>query len=394
MGLDLLELECEEEEYSGSVQGRGSSGEEGGEEEIQGLRKHLSTIRAIQDSCKAAVGLCDDLLQYDEMEGSSMALQIQTMPAHNLFIEAIRPFFIQVRCHYFLNVIIVAFLNLYSLYIHIVVEQCILQAIQAGIRLRCELFSAAMLSSLGGSLGTRGQQAVEGATTIRNVLPTEEKQWLRTVFLDVDKRRIIQVVGNLLSSALRQTPKGSIVTVSARLSHFLGPPVTSHGDDARGSVMGSIFPRSAVSNRNRDRGSNPNSLHRFGDFGDFEQLGAARAGQTLEGDVENNLEGSVPGNILNGDPARIIRTSNHGSAQGNRKFNFFRYLTKRLFAIASPDKGPGGNNKRRGSAISRPSHRSEQSSAAASSNTVFLIIEIKDSGPGVKKVCSMLYRLM
>jgi hypothetical protein len=51
----------------------------------------------IQESCKLAVEICDDLLNYEKFEDEDMPLVMKTLPATLLFHEIVQPFNVQVR---------------------------------------------------------------------------------------------------------------------------------------------------------------------------------------------------------------------------------------------------------------------------------------------------------
>lgn len=50
----------------------------------------------IQESCRLAVEICDDLLNYETFEDDEMPLVRKTMPAAALFSEILQPFQVQV----------------------------------------------------------------------------------------------------------------------------------------------------------------------------------------------------------------------------------------------------------------------------------------------------------
>lgn len=53
-------------------------------------------ILLIQESCRLAVEICDDLLNYEKFDDNDMPLVIKTAPAVLLFHEIVQPFNVQV----------------------------------------------------------------------------------------------------------------------------------------------------------------------------------------------------------------------------------------------------------------------------------------------------------
>jgi hypothetical protein len=53
-------------------------------------------VLLIQESCKLAVEICDDLLNYETFEDDDLPLVIKTLPAALLFHEIVQPFSVQV----------------------------------------------------------------------------------------------------------------------------------------------------------------------------------------------------------------------------------------------------------------------------------------------------------
>ena len=54
-------------------------------------------VLLIQESCRLAVEICDDLLNYETFEDDEMPLVRKTLPAAALFDEILQPFQVQVR---------------------------------------------------------------------------------------------------------------------------------------------------------------------------------------------------------------------------------------------------------------------------------------------------------
>eukprot|EP00607_Mallomonas_marina_P000866 CAMPEP_0182437674 /NCGR_PEP_ID=MMETSP1167-20130531/85207_1 /TAXON_ID=2988 /ORGANISM="Mallomonas Sp, Strain CCMP3275" /LENGTH=474 /DNA_ID=CAMNT_0024630677 /DNA_START=695 /DNA_END=2119 /DNA_ORIENTATION=+ len=113
------------------------------------------TVMEIQGACGVSLDILNDLLSYEKLEAGIMVLETSQVQAWRLIIDALRPFFMQAR--------------------------------------RSEI-----------TLNTPRRGCGEYAM-------------LRSTYLEADKNRLTQVIRNLVSNALKFTPRGGHVSISTEL---------------------------------------------------------------------------------------------------------------------------------------------------------------------------------
>ena len=203
LGLDLLEEELSEDTSAVS-------------------EEYLQSVKQVQESCRQAVGVMNDLIQYDSVQDGEIELQKTTVNALQMVRDNIRPFRFQAE--------------------------------QNRVTLLCDFLNAGESDSRLGQWPSGAASHDEGHSQSRAdsmsmkaaklLDSTGDLEVVRRALVDVDGPKINQVIRSLVFKAVECSPPGSTVTVTVRLAKRMGPAVVDaeqDDDDDDGQVRRTRF---------------------------------------------------------------------------------------------------------------------------------------------------------
>lgn len=179
-------------------------------------QEDLDVLTDIESSTSAAVMVLNDLLDYDAIEMNMMDIHLTPINALEFMKNAIRQFHIQAKQE---GVCIMSNLNMAW------------TKAEDDIRVKSAQHASATVVEEFHDI--HGQRSISELSVCNELVPLESLCFM------ADRHRLIQVFRNLISNALKFTPHGGLVTITASWKET--PCAEAHIDDQCASVLFSVL---------------------------------------------------------------------------------------------------------------------------------------------------------